>query len=520
MDDFKQFILKHKNNNAVTHNSKYDPKGTFSVNDNEIDSFNKLYINALKDKQPIYINETMNKYTPIVIDIDILYLKSEIINNRIYSSIIDKFIEITIKIINKHVIVDDNKYLLFLFEKNSPSDKDTHLKDGFHIILPFICIYNKLLYIIRDDIINELEDIKLFDTIPHINTIDNIYDKNPYVQSTWLMHGSIDLIKSPYILTKIYTKDLELQSFNYTTEELVNLLSVRKINNEYIASTVLSEYEIMNKYKVLDNQIILKEFLNNNISDEHNFNYRNSRTNLYYNIRDIPKFYTYLYNSLNDGSTEYLTQKTKEYGPIISDIDIYYEDSSVKKIYPPEFITIISDVYIKIVKKYVNVSEKNIQIFVLEKDRIPIMTDLYKDGLHLIMPYICLTQENQHFIRLKVIEEVAKLDIFENEQLDRIFDKMVIQNYWTVYGCCNQDRCKYLLSHIFDSNLNSIDITQYSLRDLINILNITKFTSDQINTMNIKETFVNIKNSSSRNKLFNIILIITLIILIINFYKK
>ena len=88
--------------------------------------------------------------------------------------------------------------------------------------------------------------------------------------------------------------------------------------------------------------------------------------------------------------------------------------------------------------------------------------------------------------------------------------------YYIIVRC----RCKYLLSHIFDSNLNSIDITQYSLRDLINILNITKFTSDQINTMNIKETFVNIKNSSSRNKLFNIILIITLIILIINFYKK
>jgi len=276
--------------------------------------------------------------------------------------------------------------------------------------------------------------------------------------------------------------------------------------------------EILEIYNVLDNKIILNVFLKKYISDETNYNYRNSYTDTYYNITDIPTFYTNLYNSLDDNNKEYLTQKTKEYGPIISDIDIYYQDSTITKIYPPEFVTTISQIYINVVKKYVNTDENNIQVFILEKDHVPFINNLYKDGIHLMMPYICLTQENQYFIRERVIEEVAKLNIFDNRNLDRIFDKIVIKNSWTVYGCYNQNNCKYELTKIYDNNLNLVDITQYTLKDLIDILNITKFRKDQINSINVKETFVDIKKMSSRHKLFIILLIITITILIIHVF--
>ena len=165
-----------------------------------------------------------------------------------------------------------------------------------------------------------------------------------------------------------------------------------------------------------------------------------------------------------------------------------------------------------------NTDENNIQVFILEKNRIPFINNLYKDGIHLMMPFICLTQENQYFIRDKVIEEVAKLNMFDNTKLDRIFDKIAIKNYWTVYGCYNQDECRYELSKIYDNDLNLVDITQYTLKDLIDILNITKFRKDQINSINVKEAFFDIKKMSSRHKLFIILLIITITILIIYVY--
>jgi hypothetical protein len=520
-DQFNTFIANRKKKYNFTHNTKYDPKGTFIVNDDEVDIFNNLYINALKDNQPIYINELIRDYMPIVIDIDIKYLKSDIINDRVYYPILDKFIGILIKIINKYLIVDDNNFLIFLLEKSSPYEKDDELKDGIHIITPYIWIPCELMYLIRKDIIEEIENTKLFDIIPHTNDIYQIFDKVPYDSKLWLMFRSYDKIKNkkPYDLTKIYNKNLELQPFKYTNDELIKLFSLSKIRYEYIAKTKVSHTEILNQYNVLDNKIILNVFLKKCISDETNYNYRNSYKDIYYNITAIPTFYTYLYNSLNDDNKEYLTQKTKEYGPIISDIDIYYEDSTITKIYPPEFVSLISQIYIDVVKKYVNTDKKNIQVFILEKNRIPFINNLYKDGIHLIMPYICLTRENQYFIREKVMEKVSKLNIFDNTQLDRIFDKIVIKNYWTIYGCYNQDNCRYELTKIYDNNLNLIDITQYTLKDLIDILNITKFTKDQINTVNIKETFVDIKEKSSRNKLINFLLYVILIILFINIFK-
>jgi len=522
-DIFNKFILDHQTKNKnFTHNSKYLPKGTFFVDDNEIDTFNELYISALKDNQPIYINERIREYMPIIIDIDIKYLKSEIITNRVYSSILDKFIEIIIKIINKYLIVDDNKFSIFLLEKNSPYEIDDELKDGIHIITPFIWIPYELIYVIRKDIIEEIEDIKLFDTIPHTNDINDIFDKIPYDSKLWLMFRSYDVIKNkkPYDLTKIYNNKLQLLQFNYTNDELIKLFSIRKIKHEYVAKTKISIDEILEIYNVLDNKIILNVFLKKCISDETNYNYRNSYTDTYYNITDIPTFYTNLYNSLNDNNKEYISQKTKEYSPIISDIDIYYEDSTITKIYPPEFITTISQIYINVVKKYVNTDKNNIQVFILEKDSIPFINNLYKDGIHLIMPYVCLTRENQYFIRDRVIEEIAKLNIFNNTNLDRIFDKAVIKNYWTIYGCYNQNNCKYELTKIYDNNLNLVDITQYTLKDLIDILNITKFTKDQINSIHIKETFFDIKKMLPRHKLFIILLIITVIILIVSLITK
>jgi hypothetical protein len=523
---FVKFISDHKNHIDFTHNSKFYPSGKFAMNDNEVDTFNNLYINALHDNQPIYINEVIRKYMPILIDIDIKYLKSEVISDRVYYPILDTFVDIIIKIINKHLVVNDDNFLIFILEKDNPFETKKEFKDGIHIITPFIWIPYELIYIIRNDIIKELENIKLFDKIPHTNDINYIYDKVPYDQKLWLMFKSYDIIKNkiPYDLTKIYNKNLELQPINYTNDELIKLFSISKIKYEYIAKTKFSTDEILNVYKGLDTKIILSVFLRDFISDVNNFNYRNSYTNTYYNITDIPTFYTHLYNSINDGNVEYITQKTKEFGPIISDIDIYYDDPTIKKIYPPEFIPLISQIYIDVVEKYVNVSKENIQVFVLEKNRISIKNNmLYKDGLHIIMPFVCLSQENQYYIREKVIEEVAKLNIFDNSLLDRIFDKIVIKNYWTIYGCYNQDSCKYTLTNIYDYDLNSIDIEQYSLKELIDILNITKFSKDQINSLNM--ILFDSNHYNVIYELFNILLItitviITIIFIILKFKKS
>jgi hypothetical protein len=74
----------------------------------------------------------------------------------------------------------------------------------------------------------------------------------------------------------------------------------------------------------------------------------------------------------------------------------------------------------------------------------------------------------------------------------------------------------YLLTHVYDNNLDLVDITQYSLRDLIEILNIAKFTKDQINQLyNNMETFDNILISNRYDRLHNIFIITALLCLII-----
>ena len=140
------------------------------------------------------------------------------------------------------------------------------------------------------------------------------------------------------------------------------------------------------------------------------------------------------------------------------------------------------------------------------------------------MPYICLTKENQKFIRLKAIEEIAKLNIIDDTLLERVFDHHVIDITWTVYGCKNQNKNLYLLTKIYDNNLNLIDITQYSLKDLMDVLNITKFSEDEINqlkidTFNNIELFNNLSNTTNNTKLYTIFFILLLFGLIILYQR-
>jgi len=253
-NELNNFLEKYKTNDLknCTHIT-YDTKITYLIPDNHINIFYNLYNNALLNNTKLHIQEISKQYGPIIIDIDMQYDKK--INNRIYTNIIEKIIQIYIQLIQKYINVNTDKLQCFLLEKKEPTFYEGIYKDGIHLIFPYICIPYYFQEYLRNKFINIAIDMKLFDESYNFNnifsTLDNIYN---YPRPPWFLYGSSKTnYYNPYLLTKIYTSNLQLLNIKqYSVLNLIYLLSIRKYNENNINSL---KYEFTNN-KNIDNTYI------------------------------------------------------------------------------------------------------------------------------------------------------------------------------------------------------------------------------------------------------------------------
>ena len=183
-----------------------------------------------------------------------------------------------------------------------------------------------------------------------------------------------------------------------------------------------------------------------------------------------------------------------EQGPLIIDLDFKYildKTSKTKRIYTDQDIINILKIYNQIILSYLSINEDDLNIYILEKaqpkeiesiDNQSTNQSTYKDGVHIIYPYICVNNRLQFFFRELVINQIINDKILDHLKLsntiDDVFDKAIIErNNWLLYGSCktSDENSVYRLTKIFDYRFAQMDLTEVDWFNLPSLLSIRKF---------------------------------------------
>lgn len=258
--DLKSFLLSHRSEKggAFTHTSLYDKKkdmgwaGCFNIPQNDINEFLKLYYKEVfVNNESWHLTERHENLGPVIFDIDLRYDISN--KSRKYTlNTIHSLLMFIMQELEKYLVMDDNlKRYAYIFEKSKPVEfNETTMKDGIHIVFPYLITSPELQYLIRDELLKTCSD--LFSSLSITNSIEDIIDESIIYKNCWQLYGSCKPGCEAYKLTHIIdvysdtVSEIEDKS-SYTDEVLIELLSIRGKTNE--SKKIDNVDEIISKYK-------------------------------------------------------------------------------------------------------------------------------------------------------------------------------------------------------------------------------------------------------------------------------
>ncbi|MBI96715.1 hypothetical protein CL656_06190 [bacterium] len=140
---------------------------------------------------------------------------------------------------------------------------------------------------------------------------------------------------------------------------------------------------------------------------------------------------------IND-KQEYLTEKQPEKGPLLIDIDFRYNEEVDERQHTSEdiinFLQIITE---KLEKIYTITNNKEIMLYVFEKDNVNCLENVTKDGIH-IMTNISMDITSKTLLRNMLIEQLPKIwnNIPIINSWDDVLDSAVMKcnNNWQLIG--------------------------------------------------------------------------------------
>ena len=273
---FFKFLNKFRvKSKPISHTGVGKTSGKFFIdNASDLKLFYKLYNEcASNGSAELSLIEQHTEISPIIVDLDFRY--EDGITERSYDNeFIREIVGLYVKYIKEYFDLDqeEEEELLqaFVFERPGPYLFKDNLKDGIHIIFPFIVSKPDIQYIIRENIIKEAEHI--FNKIPTKNKISAILDKEVIENVGWYMFRSTKPGVQSYQFTMLFDSNLKsLPIDEYDINSLPELLSIR--NKTETTSIKDCHFEFINEYREkiktrLQNKKKGKELNYSNISRE------------------------------------------------------------------------------------------------------------------------------------------------------------------------------------------------------------------------------------------------------------
>ena len=228
--------------------------GKFLIEGPQLKNFYNLYAKCMQNNSEIHLIEQHTDISPFLVDVDMRFNLSNKKRSFGYS-FIKRICEAYIKQIIEYFELTDAQKIqqvqAFVFERPAPYEAKNLIKDGLHIMFPFIVSDPSVQVIIRENVIKELEEV--FKSIPMENNIYNAIDKAVIEQVGWYMYGSTKPGVARYNLTYVFDMNLnQIDLKNYNEYQLPALLSIR--NKTQTTPLKESKLEEVNNYKVKNQQ--------------------------------------------------------------------------------------------------------------------------------------------------------------------------------------------------------------------------------------------------------------------------
>lgn len=228
--DFCRYLndFRVEKGSAHTHTSIVKPSGSFYIPVEEEERFFRLYECAMRFKDDLHVTEKHRDISPVVIDLDFRFeLSDQNIKRRVNMACVTEIVKRYDAILRSYLDVADD-VIIYAMQKPHPVVDKGLVKDGIHIVIPGIVTSPAVQYMIRKDVLSELE--KVFKDYGLKNSIEDIVDEAVIERNNWQMYGSCKPNCDKYRVTAIYkTIDGNLISEEFTGNEyaLPQLLSIR-----------------------------------------------------------------------------------------------------------------------------------------------------------------------------------------------------------------------------------------------------------------------------------------------------
>jgi len=230
--------------------------GSYCIEENDSETFFKLYKKQVfTNKFKTHLTEKHRDISPILIDLDLRHALEEGNNVRKYGlDFIKQFVGLYLEEVKKIIQLPEDqtyRYDAFVMEKKKPvvqtKGKPT-LKDGIHIVFPYLATEPKLQYIFRYNTITNPDIASLFQTIKVTNSLEDIFDIAVIERNNWQMYGSCKPDCEAYKMTYILDSECQHKDISQFTEmEFVKTLSIRHINDEDIVHISEDKIEYINQ---------------------------------------------------------------------------------------------------------------------------------------------------------------------------------------------------------------------------------------------------------------------------------
>lgn len=270
MEDYNiyKFLEERAVQSGHTHTSMCNPKGSYYIEEHDLDTFYEFYEKALFDNE-LHITEKHCEISPIIIDLDFKY-ELETFERKHKVNHIEKIVNLYVSEICNIFDIDrnDKRLISFIFERDELYKIKGITKDGVHIIFPNIVSHPDAQYYIRNNILKKIGE--LIADLGLKNVISDIVDKSVIAPNTcWLLYGSNkDRPKgNPYRLKYIFDGDVsEISPEDYFGEEHVNLARFFSIRGRKVSDLIPIRADKLNLLVAITKKKIVKTKSNSYIN--------------------------------------------------------------------------------------------------------------------------------------------------------------------------------------------------------------------------------------------------------------
>ncbi len=211
---------------------------------------------------------------------------------------------------------------------------------------------------------------------------------------------------------------------------------------------------------------------------------------------DLHDFMDKYKHAMSHGEDLHMTEKHREIGPILIDIDFRFsKESAEERKYTSKHIEEIIKGYARVINEYIQVPD-TYTVYVMEKP-CPVFDKKYlKDGLHFVIPDLVTKPSLQLLIRQKVLKDLAVVfaDLPLANNVEDIVDEAVIErNNWQMYGSKKPNCESYKVTRVYKvTNVDQIVKSDPPKKDkhvdLVDVLSIrNKFDETPIKIERLEE---------------------------------